>query len=473
MSPRIQRLATDWKTYLALLAAVGSGLAALPEFFNKVKDAVRIFRDLPPETRWVAVALLGLLGLVALLAALSRRSVLLRPDRFLISSDDPRHLVGRDQEVKELCGTCEANSLVFLIGESGAGKSALVQAGLLPYYRAPAKPDAEPHRLLPVRIDTSALSWDDGLLVPLARFVASLSEQDRALLGAKEPLGSADLVSWLSQLSSNAPRRLLVVLDQIDDYFLAHRKHFLSGRKVIAPEELEKSNRDWAALAELVRKGHIHLLIICRDDAVLRDALHFKPATTYPLPRIDQRLISPLLDQITQDDGKSETVVDPAYGWEQLKGRLLSALSGSTQILPIQLSIALDSLRRFRYLTLAEFSKHGGARGLERMHIERHIRDAAKVFGIEDAALLRALTLLTTEDGSKTQRATLQKFTQSILGPAKKKTDFEPLVDHLERNRILRRQSVKEGEHLLLYHDYLARGVREVNRQANRWTELL
>jgi hypothetical protein len=46
-------------------------------------------------------------------------------------------------------------------------------------------------------------------------------------------------------------------------------------------------------------------------------------------------------------------------------------------------------------------------------------------------------------------------------------------VDHLIRWRILRRQSGAEGEYLLLHHDYLARGVREVQRQANRWVELL
>jgi hypothetical protein len=272
MSPRIQRLATDWKTYLALLLGASSGLTAVSELFDKVKGAVKGFVDLPPETRWVAAALLGLLGLVALVAALSRRSVLLRPDRFLISADDPRHLVGREKEVKELCGECEASPLVFLKGESGAGKSALVQAGLLPRYRAPAEPGAEPHRLLPVRLDASGLSWEDGLRAELARCVANLSEQDRALLAAKEPLGSDDVFPWLSQLPSNASRRLLLVVDQIDDYFVTHREHFLSGRKVITPEELERTNPDWAALAGLLRKGRIHLLLVCRNDAVLLDA---------------------------------------------------------------------------------------------------------------------------------------------------------------------------------------------------------
>src|SRR5437016_1181334 len=144
MSARIQRLATDWKLYVALLFGTASAaLSAIPDFFNKVKDAVAAFHGLPEDARWIAVGLLGVLG----------------------------------------------------------------------------------------------------------RCVARLSNEERAPLGATGELGAGDVFGWLSTLPSNAPRQLLVVIDQIDDYFVAHRGHCLIGRKVITPEDLEKLNSDWAALA--------------------------------------------------------------------------------------------------------------------------------------------------------------------------------------------------------------------------------
>ena len=95
MSPRIQRLATDWKTYFALVSAGGSAITAYSGLFDKVKGAIEKWLALPPEAKWVAVALLGLLALFAAIAAWSRRSILLRPDRFIVSADDPEQLIGR------------------------------------------------------------------------------------------------------------------------------------------------------------------------------------------------------------------------------------------------------------------------------------------------------------------------------------------------------------------------------------------
>lgn len=87
--------------------------------------------------------------------------------------------------------------------------------------------------------------------------------------------------------------------------------------------------------------------------------------------------------------------------------------------------------------------------------------------------LLRGLGCLVTEDGLKTKRATLQEFAQAIGVTGPRAAALETVVEHLIHWRILRRESGAEGEYLLLHHDYLARGVREAQRQANYWVELL
>jgi hypothetical protein len=474
MSPRLQRLATDWKTHAGLITGVGAGLAGATGLVEAVAKAVNIADKLPPEAKWLAAGLLAALSVLALISALSRRSTLLRPERFVISAYEPQHLVGRDQEVKELAQACERNTLVFLQGESGAGKSALVLGGLLPHYRA-TRTGNEAARLLPIRIDASPLSWDNDLRVELARALRDVSAEEQARLGASALPGAGDPFSWLAALPIDAPCQVLLVLDQIDDYAVAHQARFVRGHTVVAPEQFEEANADWAAIGSLVRKGSIHLLIVCRADAAgILDALRFTRARTILLPRIDQQLISPILDRVTQADEGAPVVADPEHGWLQLKAQLLRDLAaGGSQILPVQLAIGLDSVRRFRFLTPAEYAKNGGVRGLERLHIERHLHDAARAAGLQHDALLRGLVCLVAENGLKTKRATWQEFAQAIGVTEPGAAALETVVEHLIHWRILRRQSGAEGEYLLLHHDYLARGVREVQRQANYWVELL
>lgn len=90
-----------------------------------------------------------------------------------------------------LARECERNPLVFLQGESGAGKSALVLGGLLPQYQA-TRAGNEAARLLPIRIDASPLAWDKGLRIELARALRDVSADEQARLGATAPLGSGD-----------------------------------------------------------------------------------------------------------------------------------------------------------------------------------------------------------------------------------------------------------------------------------------
>jgi membrane protein implicated in regulation of membrane protease activity len=218
-----------------LITGAGAGFAAATELVNKLALAIAGVKNLPPEAKWLAAGLLATLPVLALWASRSRRSRLLRPDRFVISADDPEHLVGRDEEVKELAKECEQNALVFLQGESGAGKSALVLGGLLPHYQA-TRAGTDAPRLLPIRIDASPLSWDNDLRVELARALRDVSAEEQVRPGATTAPGSGDPFSWLAALPIDAPCQVLLVVDQIDDYAVAHQARFVRGHTVVAPE---------------------------------------------------------------------------------------------------------------------------------------------------------------------------------------------------------------------------------------------
>jgi len=321
MIVRLQQLATDWKTYLALIAGLGAIIEALTGVFTKLPALQKAIQDLSSEVRWVTVAVLALVTVMFLYAALSRRSALRKPERFLVSPDDPRYLVGREEHIHALTEECAHAPLVFLIGESGAGKSALVQAGMLPRLRASTALERGAPRLLPLLIDASPIAWQHALQDALTSALRDLSATECSQLGALHPFVASDMLGWLTSLPRDGSRTLLLILDQLDDYILAHQQHFVSGRKVVSPPQLIAANPDWATLAQLIRENRLHAVFVCRTDtAATLDALRFtENIVTYLLPCVEAQLLTPLLDELTQASGNEVVVTDPEDGWVQLK----------------------------------------------------------------------------------------------------------------------------------------------------------
>lgn len=457
------------KRLSAPLAIGATAVVAYTDAFHKVRE---IWHEMPYELRWgigggLAVAVIALIAALA-----SKKSVLRRPDRFRVPPHDPRYLIGREQELADLCSECETQGLVFLVGESGAGKSSLIDAGLLPFY-ADTATNRPTSPLIPILIDAAGLAWDGGIRHELARKIGSLTTEQIHLIGADAVPKQDNPFALLGSLAPYAPSKLLIVLDQIDDYLLEHSSHFLHRRKVISADRLMSLNPDWELLSYAIRTKRVHVIIVGRSDAVMLDALQICPYTKFVLSRLDPHLIRPLFELITKSEPGDDVVESPANGWSQLKARLLRDLSASGQVLPMQLVIALDSLRRLRYLTTSEYVRSGGLLGLERLYIERHASDISREAGLDRNRVLHALLRLTTEDGSKTCRMLRPEFVATAIGESADSDISQRLIDHLARNRLVRTQTGREGEFLMLYHDYLARGVIASHRHQNRWTEQL
>src|SRR5918996_92071 len=111
-------------------------LALAPQVSKNISEAVDAFIQLPPITWYLAPVLLLAVGMFALRDGLARRSRLLRPEALLLKADNPRHLKGREEDIDRLSALCYEYQQVNLVGESGAGKSALIQAGLVPRLQA-------------------------------------------------------------------------------------------------------------------------------------------------------------------------------------------------------------------------------------------------------------------------------------------------------------------------------------------------
>ncbi len=480
VNPRLQKLALDWKTYVALVAAVGMAMSALTATVKGAADTVSVFKGLPTEARWFVAAVFLVLTVVFLLAALSRRSILLEPKRFLLSSENPDHLVGREEEMAHLARQCERHRMVFLVGDSGTGKSSLARAGLAHGLLAEDS-TLTGHDFVPLVVDLSGVGWQRGLSLALARGLGKLPEDAWQALGGGERPAADAVFRWLRIRPAHAPRRLLLILDQFDDYLSVHRSQFYEETTLRRPREIEARNTDWHGLAELLRSGSVNVLVVARSEAAgSLPALCFVEDAAIArehLTRLPGNLVAPLLHRLSEPLNGQPVVSDPEFGWFQLRSRLLRDLqaAGEGQILPIQLAVALNSLRLSRYLTPAEYERQGGLRGLERLHVERHVEKAAKAANVPATAVLEALLIMVSPDGAKTRPVSRADFDHVLGRHGATPEAAERAILQLEDDRLLRRVlgDGAEAETLLLYHDYLARGVREAYRQANRWSELL
>lgn len=222
---------------------------------------------------------------------------------------------------------------------------------------------------------------------------------------------------------------------------------------------------------------HWHCLVVTRNDTRAGlDAIRFCDARSYTLSRVEQNLIAPLFDEITAPASDGAPIVDqPELGWNQLRERLLSDLASQEgQILPIQLAVSLDAIRRWRFLTVAQYRTQGGLAGLERLHVQGYVQETAHATGLSVATLIAVLLRLTDPIRKKARRASFSEFVQSLTSVFP--DVLRRALTTLEERRIVRRVAHAEGasgEAWLLYHDYLARGVMEAHRASDRWRLLL
>ena len=175
----------SWGELANIAAASITIITALVGVFGWFAKRLPWFQE-QPETLafvwlfWAGAGVLLLVGLFLLWRGLSRKSRLLRPEALRLDPDEhPEHLRGREDDIERVSGAVARAPLVFLEGESGAGKSALIRAGLNP---ALAKTD--PPALLPVYMNTYTGDWENGIREQLIMALwAALGEERRARLG--------------------------------------------------------------------------------------------------------------------------------------------------------------------------------------------------------------------------------------------------------------------------------------------------
>jgi hypothetical protein len=225
----------------AIGALVGA-ITALVVAVKELRDQLPVPLGLPADWHWAWLILIALvLGLLALLFfRRSRRasSLLSRVDLFRLDPTKLELLVARDDDLERLKKRVTADNLIFLVGESGCGKSALLRAGV-------EKNTIFTESFLPIYIDLSALDWEEGPLRALRegfrRLLPAKDETRERLEKSSEPEALQETFEEYHRISVRPP---LLLLDQFDDYQAQprHRDRFLKDQVWRNADDITKEN---------------------------------------------------------------------------------------------------------------------------------------------------------------------------------------------------------------------------------------
>ena len=151
-----------------------------------------------------------------------------------LTSADRRYLAGRGEAVRELRSLIQKNGIVLLLGDSGVGKTSLIQAGLIP--------DLNPSpRVIYTR--------------PLGLPASDVVSQVQASIFTGRPDYRGPLMPLLAEISAAIGEdSVLLVIDQFED--------------VLGARDLREVDRLVADLAEVheLSLPHLRLLISYRAD---------------------------------------------------------------------------------------------------------------------------------------------------------------------------------------------------------------
>jgi hypothetical protein len=312
------------------------------------------------------------LGLLIWLRQPKHVSRLQDVDALRLARENLDHLVGRRDDVELLANKCQRSRLVFLIGESGSGKSALVLAGLIPKLHAEKS-------LLPLVIRNWGSDWERdpvrGVATELKQRVGSEALTDVKILDLPEtPEQLADLLIPVWRTTGRMP---LLIFDQFDDYQTEHRSRFLVHKTWISANELKKENAFWRTVSSLLEGDYINVLFITRSDT-FRDSVRFIDSVTQQVDRLPKAAVQTVIERLTA----AGAIRDPDDSWDHLRDRLIrDLLDRDERILPQQLRVALLGLQDLP-LTVSDYERVGGITGLEARFIRSHITSTSISTGL-------------------------------------------------------------------------------------------
>jgi hypothetical protein len=396
---------------------------------------------------------------------------------------DAPFFFGRESESRLIAADLFASPLSILYGESGVGKSSLLRAGVMPLLRS--KPDllavivsewqTDPIGSIKLEVVDEARKWmaeggteRDAALAEIERLVSVYAEE----AGVEPSTGPAPLEAFLLSCAKRVGRRVLLILDQFEEFFEYHSTDDALVQQL--PDVVVPGTLSIRVLISL-REDAVTKLDVFEDtipqlfsnyrrvdhlDRASAEAAIRGPVDRYNALNQEAPAVTPEDEfvHMVLDDVPSGGAVPGADAAGVAKARPSSRLIDTSHLQLVVSRIWDEEVKKgSRVLRADTFKALGGAEQI----IKTHFDSVMAAHSIEDQELAcKALRFLVTRSGTKVAHsaADLAEFasvsTESLSSVLRKLSQGE--------RRVLRkvRPHLDSGEALFeVYHDRVALAI--------------
>ena len=356
---------------------------------------------------------------------------------------------GRKIDVDELLARIGRTDkkIIVIHGQSGVGKSSLVNAGLIP------------------ALENKAIGFQDNLPVTIRVYNSWFTELAKELLDVlPENLKSEDLKLdtqekfVLKLVEIEKYRRTVLIFDQFEEFFFvcpddkARTEFFQFLGKCL-------NNKDIGSLRVILslRVDYLHLLLECdeiSDMNIIGDGILSKNVL-YKLGNLTPENAKTTIESLTK---KTTFQLEP-----DLINRLVEDLAGEVgSVRPIELQIVGAQLETENITTLAAYQQIGNKQQLVKRYLGEIVNDCGKK-NQELAELL--LYFLTDEQGTRPlkTKAELEENLQSLLERDKNETEnnLDLVLEIFVKSGLVVLLPETTADRYQLVHDYLAAFIRQ------------
>ncbi|MEX0271861.1 hypothetical protein AB3R30_22310 [Leptolyngbyaceae cyanobacterium UHCC 1019] len=352
---------------------------------------------------------------------------------------------GRQQDVKQIVDRLNyaKNKLVVIHGNSGVGKSSIVQAGLIPMLMDYA---IEGRVTIPIFLDIYT-DWQLTLEKILA-YQQTLEDNQQPATDLSSP---TPLLSRLSFLTGNNLRLPVLIFDQFEEFFFAY-------------ETVQSRLPFYRFLRDCLNLPFVKVVLSLRED-YLHYLLEFQRLTN--LEVIDNDILSkeilyPLGD-FTPEDAK--TVIKNLTRNAQfhlpddLIDALVKDLAGEVgEVRPIELQVVGAQLQTEGINTLAKYLEKGPKEKL----VQRSLEDVVKDCGTENEELARIILFLLTNEKETRLLKNRDDLEADLidLGMITRLADLDLVLEVLVGSGLIFLIPDSPADRYQIVHDYLVTFIR-------------
>ncbi len=350
---------------------------------------------------------------------------------------------GRQQDVNRLLEriTLPARKLTVIYGQSGVGKSSIVEAGLLPALKQ-AHPEGR--EVIPVLLRVYS-DWLGSINNALQEHSFKQESPQYLTLGQNKP----SIQKIITKLQENAQNNLLTVLilDQFEEFFFVHK-------------ERKSRHTFYDLFRQCLVVPYVKVIISIREDYLHR---LLECSRTTKLDIIDNNILDKdilyYLGNFTPQDAKSVIKSLTERAQFQLEPELIEQLvrdlAGDLgEVLPIELQIVGAQLQRENITTLKEYK----IRGTKEKLVEHYLATVVEDCGQEnEQAAQRVLYYLTDENNTRPFQTKEELASDTELSSEQ----LDLVLTILVGSGLIARFPDSQLEYYQLVHDYLVSLIRQ------------